>query len=402
MILKQLAIGVLGLAFANCCLNSVFAQECDAILAAGVWESKVTESNIASTKQFGNWACNSFKARGNYGPISGEVGTNACNGSNAYEKYDEKKKEEIRKAADIIVTEWGRCMHQIGSFASILFRDDPSAIIVNLTNQGPMESHVQATITASGPIKECHGNDLKIQQKGKNLNIAVDRRGSGVTFLCTRADLSKFVQFLVSFRDGTPDKSLEVRPVEQKTTQAISPKIIRIYAPADEQMPDQQWPRVDSAWDVSFPLKRDDLLGIGHIVDPGVNPRDVTRFAIAKTANANVPDPNIARVTYVFDKPAEIAGVQIYQHANGVLKVKGLVGYSIDDLRSLGEIQSPNRWARGRATIPNGSIEDFMFPDSGTGTVFQFIVTESNMPNGFAVYGAYPLDTKHNRYRADY
>lgn len=376
------------------------ADPCDPILAQGIWQSQSSNSALSDTKDFQDWACNSSSAGGGGGGFSASATTSACSSSNNYSNYTNTQQSSIQTVAESTVNTWLKCMEgpgRIGSWASIVFHDD-NRVEVKLRNQQGRTNRVAATIQLAGNIIDCKGNEVKKSKAGP---IRIERDGQEADAVCERTDNGKSADILISFDDGT-SANLHLPAVPKAQDDPIRPKIIRIETPV---YPGDKadWPGIDETRNRVFPLKDGDLLGIGHIVDPGVNPGNLTGtpFALHRDKGEEIaPD---TYVTYYFDKPASVASLEIYQHANGVLKVEGFVGDDPNHLTSIGSAPDPARRQPGNAVFPNGEMNDFYFDRPGQGTIFRFKVTQASNPdNRFGLYKAVPLDLHHKRFGIEY
>jgi len=113
--------------------------------------------------------------------------------------------------------------------------------------------------------------------------------------------------------------------------------------------------------------------------------------------SANVPDPTREVVTYHFDQSTVVRQLEIIQHANGVSKIQGFVGDSVDSLVSIGDVFGPSGDITGGSAFADGSSQVFDFNNAVAGTWFRFVVTKTPLSNGFALYRAYPLDAAGQR-----
>ena len=163
-------------------------------------------------------------------------------------------------------------------------------------------------------------------------------------------------------------------------------------------------PRADGVWSVSVPpAPFDTNTGIGwlinsHVLPPGsaLSADDITLHDHVYQS-ANVPDPSRAVVTFSFDTPTIVKGVEIVQHTNGISKVEGLAGDDLASLISLGAVFGPSGDVVGSAVFSEWSVQVF---DLGNVTVagdfFQLIVRKTSLFDGWANYRMFLLD-QHGR-----
>lgn len=131
-------------------------------------------------------------------------------------------------------------------------------------------------------------------------------------------------------------------------------------------------------------------IGIGHIISPqGVGWTGFTLHDHNYTA-ANIPNPARAVVTYHFDQSTVVSQLEIIQHANGVTRVEGFVGDSIETLASIGNVFGPAGDVTGEGILPDGASHVFDFNNTIPGTCFRFEITKTSLADGFAIYRAYP------------
>ena len=87
------------------------------------------------------------------------------------------------------------------------------------------------------------------------------------------------------------------------------------------------FPLRDNKWSATFPAPIEQ--GIAFILDPNEFQIDPAQQPFAMHDHVMVngdprqPLPTRANVTYVFDRPAEIAGVEVVQHQNGINGIEG-------------------------------------------------------------------------------
>jgi hypothetical protein len=163
------------------------------------------------------------------------------------------------------------------------------------------------------------------------------------------------------------------------------------------------WPVRENWWKAEFPIQNPSQIGIGHIIEPpGFSLAQLIGQPFAmhdhQYAASNTPAPERARVTYTFDKPAEIVELQLIQHTNGITAIEGFVGPTKENLKSMGVAWSSRGDVKGLGIFPEASPDTFKFPRPGTGTVFQFVIRQTSLGNGYALYRAYPRNAQHQEY----
>lgn len=159
-------------------------------------------------------------------------------------------------------------------------------------------------------------------------------------------------------------------------------------------------PRDDDRWSMETPPYPFDLtLGIGNLVRPSW----VTGSADFSLHDhgyigPNVPDPAEARITYTFDGPVRVEQLEVIQHANGITRVEGFVGDSLDTLTSVGSVFGTLGDATGPAVFPEGLDDLFVFPEPRFGRIFQVVVRKTSLTNGWAGYRMFPRDERGRRF----
>jgi len=179
--------------------------------------------------------------------------------------------------------------------------------------------------------------------------------------------------------------------------------VIEVSIPVGSQNPLCR-PSYDNVWTVSVPPFPFSAAGIGIIVKPVFESyNDNNDFALHQNdtiqpsplySAPNVPDPAWAVVTYKFDRPQIVSGVEVIQHQNGVTMLEGLVGNSTNSMASIGSVFGPSGDVTSGPVVPNeGDSQVFNFGNTSVaGTIFQFIVRKTIATNGFAIHRAFPLD----------
>ena len=152
-------------------------------------------------------------------------------------------------------------------------------------------------------------------------------------------------------------------------------------------------PLIDNKWSVAvppYPLSTSTGSGIGYIVSPliATNPSDFSMHDQQYIA-AFVPDPNRAIVTYQFDLPTVVRSLLIIEHGNGVSMVEGFYGNSLASMTSMGVLGGN----LGSGPYAEGASNSFDFGNTtNAGLYFQFVVRQTSISNGYAIYRANPRD----------
>ena len=112
----------------------------------------------------------------------------------------------------------------------------------------------------------------------------------------------------------------------------------------------------------------------------------------------HTPRPDIARVTYHFDLPVEVAEIEMLVHPDGIIRIEGFVGDAPDELTSIGEATVTGA-ARNQTFATERSSHIFRFdPDRvWPGTTFRFVVRETVKSDRYGNYQAIPRTADHLR-----
>src|SRR5258708_737474 len=204
-------------------------------------------------------------------------------------------------------------------------------------------------------------------------------------------------------------KTLAIACTLLVTLVAASAAIIGVSIPVGSQNPLCR-PSYDNIWSITnLPFPPASQAGIGIIVSPtSFSYDDNQDFALHQNdaiqpsplyIASNVPDPATLTVTYTFERPATISGVEIIQHANGITKVEGFLGDSTNAMTSLGSVFGPSGdITNGTFVAPDGTSQVFNFGNTNlSGTVFQLVIRKTSYPSAFATHRIYPLGADASR-----
>jgi hypothetical protein len=182
-----------------------------------------------------------------------------------------------------------------------------------------------------------------------------------------------------------------------------APAIVSVSVPPDSSDLNS-WSFDTGLWSTEFPIRDDEHIGIGYIVEPepfhhNWSPADFVMHDHMYVA-PGVPDPRRANITYRFDEPAKISEVLIVQHTNGIGQIEGFVGNDEKSLRSIGNANSTlgANLPLKENTFAEGYRDVFKFERADEGKVFRIVITKTPLPNGYAFYRAYPRNADHRPY----
>lgn len=134
--------------------------------------------------------------------------------------------------------------------------------------------------------------------------------------------------------------------------------------------------------------------GIGAILNPVIFPGPPVELNYCMHDNVmvspNVPDPTRAVVTYEFTFPIVVSQLEIINHANGISRIEGFVGDSLNSLVSIGSVYGPLGDVPNAYQFPEQQPYVFVFNNSTPGKFFRFIVRKTSLDIGYAMYRAFP------------
>lgn len=174
----------------------------------------------------------------------------------------------------------------------------------------------------------------------------------------------------------------------------VQAAIIGISKPVDSNDGASR-PVFDGVWSVStppHPLATNS--GIGYII----NSTYVLDEALDVTVHDHqyespfIPDTNRAVITYFFDQPAVVKSVRVIQHGNGVTKLEGFVGNSVDAMTSIGSVFGDRGDITGSYVFTEGEASVFTFTNSQPALYFRFIIRKTSLGYGYALYRAFLRD----------
>ena len=157
-------------------------------------------------------------------------------------------------------------------------------------------------------------------------------------------------------------------------------------------------PLEDQSWSVTFPLSKPDAPGIGYLVAPEKLPDD--RLALHDhhflKSGTRLLDPRRSVVTYGFERETAVLELEMIQHNNAIARIEGFAGNNDDQMVSVGVASIDPGCAR--AEYYEGQHCIFTFPHPRRAKFFRVEMLETNSPQGFAVFRAYPRGMDHRRY----
>ena len=187
--------------------------------------------------------------------------------------------------------------------------------------------------------------------------------------------------------------------------------IVGVSIPVDSQS-DLCRPKIDGVWSVSAPpYPLNVTRGIGHLINPDESfaPMVVESFLFHEhdfkgqppvMPAPHTPNPARAVVTYTFDSPAIVDQLEIVQHTNGITKVEGFVGNSVDSLASIGSVFGPDGDVTGESRFAELQLYVFDFDNEMAGRIFQFVICKCSGSTGYSAYRAFPRNADGVRYAA--
>ena len=173
--------------------------------------------------------------------------------------------------------------------------------------------------------------------------------------------------------------------------------ITEISIPPGSQL--QSRPFYDNVWSVSVQGGTlSTTLGIGIIVNPSwLNVNDTYDFALHQNhdngsppyAAPYVPNATASTVTYKFDRPTIVSGVEIVQHVYGATQVQGTLDNSL-----IGTVFGPSGDVIDSFVVPSDGVSQvFNFGNTTVaGKTFKLTITKSTFFHAFAIHRAFLLD----------
>ena len=103
------------------------------------------------------------------------------------------------------------------------------------------------------------------------------------------------------------------------------------------------------------------------------------------------PPADRAMITYEFDRPESVTELECLVHVNGIVRMEGFAGDSLDELVSIGEATVESA-ARDKPFPNERGAEIFKFPADQVqaGRFFRFVVRETVLADGYANFQAFP------------
>ncbi|MBL9171998.1 MAG: thrombospondin type 3 repeat-containing protein [Verrucomicrobiales bacterium] len=142
-----------------------------------------------------------------------------------------------------------------------------------------------------------------------------------------------------------------------------------------------------------FPLNP--RAGIGQLTGTGPLTAGVLQFHGFPTPH--LPDSRRAAINFRFDRPTTVNELEVRQEANGITRVEGFAGDSLESLESVGEVFGPRGDVTGNAVFATGETSVFRFTQPKPGTCFRVVVTKTSHPDTAAIYRMFPLAGRNER-----
>ena len=208
---------------------------------------------------------------------------------------------------------------------------------------------------------------------------------------------------------STPSSADSAMAVNVGQTEAAV--IVGVSIPVGSQS-DLCRPKIDGVWSVRVPPRPLNVTrGIGHLINPDESfaPMVVESFLFHEhdfkgqprvMLAPHTPNPARAVVTYTFDSPAIVDQLEIVQHTNGITKVEGFVGDSVDSLTSIGSVFGPDGDVTGESRFAELQSYVFDFDNEMAGKIFQFVIRKCSGSTGYSAYRAFPRNADGVRYAA--
>lgn len=146
-----------------------------------------------------------------------------------------------------------------------------------------------------------------------------------------------------------------------------------------------------TAWVPPYPLATDS--GVGRLIDRTNLATDLQRQTFTLHSHLYeqpfVPVP-FAMVTYGFDVPTAVGGLEVVQHMNGISQIEGFTGDAPEAMRSIGLAFSQRGDVSGGSAFDEGEHSVFNFTNAPPARFFRFAIRKTRLADGYGIYRAYP------------
>jgi hypothetical protein len=224
------------------------------------------------------------------------------------------------------------------------------------------------------------------------------------SFSAFAADFSDILRLGIGDHAGTIVKTSQ-QTITAESRRTADPKIVGVSVPPDSS-DGPSWSYDTKVWRTEFPIRDVNQIGIGYIVEPEPFYRKWSEADFVMHDHmylaGGVPDPKRANITYHFSEPAKISEILIVQHTNGIGQIEGFIGNDERNMQSIGYANSTlgANLPLKTNTFAEGYRDVFKFERGGEGKVFRIVITKTPLPNGYALYRAYPRNGDHRPYEA--
>jgi hypothetical protein len=190
------------------------AQNCNAILKYGIWDTYSSNSNLAQSRAFSNWLCSAEKNGGNtslgisaegYGSLSFGKSSNSeqqlCRSSASGTSLTKSGSTFASQASKVIADAWSNCMNSLGGHASVVYHDDSRLFSITLQYVGPKSNHADVSlgVTPLHPGRASCAPAKAIMATKPGASVSFDRTA---TFNCRRNSGQEPVLVSVNFLGG--------------------------------------------------------------------------------------------------------------------------------------------------------------------------------------------------------
>ncbi|MFZ4508206.1 MAG: PEP-CTERM sorting domain-containing protein [Fimbriimonas sp.] len=167
---------------------------------------------------------------------------------------------------------------------------------------------------------------------------------------------------------------------------ASAVQITSLSIPVDS-MDEHCWARNTGIWSVAgnpIPTQT----GISWLVDPST---DYSELSLHDHQGLDyviphVPDPSRHVVTFTFDTPVRVTGIDVVQHTNGISRIEGFAGDSLGSLNSVGNVFGSRGDVEGHSVFAETEWNSFYFAAPQYGTIFQYVIRKTSREDGYANY----------------
>jgi len=189
---------------------------CPQILAGGIWENRDSTEKAVDNKSFLNWVCSKRSEDDSggggyaayYGNAKYQMSKEDCSSNKGATFISKDFKQTMRTEAPKAIEAWRACINRNGSYASILYTDDPNIFAIYFHTHFPNSNHGEAKITMR-PLNAIECDRTKVAYNNE------------FSISCQRRNARQTVQVTVNFPGETTYLSISRTRDAPKTVAAV-------------------------------------------------------------------------------------------------------------------------------------------------------------------------------------